>query len=84
MARSRRPWGSVRSLASGRYQARYLDPDTRRMTPAPQTFTTKRRADRWLATKRTELDAATAVDDKADNRPLREWSPGLLAGNAKP
>ena len=76
MARSRRQWGSVRSLASGRYQARYLDPDTRRMTPAPQTFTTKSRADRWLATKRTELDAGTAVDDKAGNQPLREWWPG--------
>ena len=76
MARSRRQWGSVRSLASGRYQARYLDPDTRRMTPAPQTFATKSRADRWLATKRTELDAGSGVDDKADNQPLREWWPG--------
>jgi integrase len=76
MARSRRQWGSVRSLASGRYQARYLDPDTSRMVPAPQTFATKSRADRWLATKRTELDAGTAVDDKAGNQPLREWWPG--------
>ena len=76
MARSRRQWGSVRSLASGRYQARYIDPDTNRMTPAPQTFATKSRADRWLATKRTELDAGSGVDDKADNQPLREWWPG--------
>jgi Phage integrase family/Phage integrase, N-terminal SAM-like domain len=76
VARSRRQWGSVRSLASGRYQARYLDPDTRRMTPAPQTFATKTRADRWLATKRTELDAGTAVDDKAGHQPLRDWWPG--------
>ena len=76
MARSRRQWGSVRSLASGRYQARYLDPDTSRMVPAPQTFATKSGADRWLATKRTELDAGTAVDDKAGNQPLREWWPG--------
>ena len=75
MARSRRQWGSVRSLASGRYQARYFDPDTRRMMPAPQTFATKDAADRWLAVKRTELDAGTAVDDKAGNRPLREWWP---------
>ncbi len=76
MARSRRQWGSVRSLASGRYQARYFDPDTRRMVPAPQTFATKGAADRWLAVKRTELDAGTAVDEKAGNRPLREWWPG--------
>ena len=64
MARSRRQWGSVRSLASGRYQARYFDPDTRGMVPAPQTFATKGAADRWLAVKRTELDAGTAVDEK--------------------
>ena len=76
MARSRRQWGSIRSLASGRYQARYFDPDTRREVPAPQTFATKGAADRWLAAKRTELDAGTAVDDKAGNRPLREWWPG--------
>jgi hypothetical protein len=76
MARSRRQWGSVRSLASGRYQARYFDPDTRRMVPAPQTFATKGGADRWLGAKRTELDAGTAVDDKAGNRPLRVWWPG--------
>jgi integrase len=76
VARSRRPWGSVRSLESGRYQARYLDPDTLRMTPAPQTFATKRGADRWLAAKRTDLDTGTSVDDKAGNRPLREWWPG--------
>jgi integrase len=76
MARSRRQWGSVRSLASGRYQARYFDPDTRRMVPAPQTFTAKGAADRWLAVKRTELDAGSGVDDKAGNRPLREWWPG--------
>ena len=58
------PVGSVRSLASGRYQARYFDPDTRGMVPAPQTFATKGAADKWLAVKRTELDAGTAVDEK--------------------
>jgi hypothetical protein len=72
VARSRRQWGSVRSMASGRYQARYLDPDTRRKVPAPQTFATKGGADRWLAAKRTELHSGTAVDDKAGNRRLRE------------
>jgi hypothetical protein len=73
VARSRRQWGSVRSLASGRYQARCFDPDTRGMVPAPLTFATKGAADKWLAVKRTELDAGTAVDEKTGNRPLREW-----------
>ena len=77
------PVGSVRSLASGRYQARYFDPDTRRMVPAPQTFATKGAADRWLAVKRTELDAGTAVDEKTGNRPLREWWPGYWRSTQK-
>jgi hypothetical protein len=29
-----RQWGSDRSLASARYQARYVDPDTRQMSAA--------------------------------------------------
>ena len=41
MARARGQRRSIRSLASGRYQARYFDPDTRRMVPASQTFTTR-------------------------------------------
>ena len=75
MARSRRSWGAIRKLASGRFQARYPDPDTGQLTPAPETFASKTAADRWLAKKRTELDAGTAVDDRTGNRPLAEWWP---------
>ena len=67
MARSRRSWGSVRKFPSGRYQARYLDPDTRRMVSAPETFASKTAADRWLAKKRAEIDAGAAIDDRAGN-----------------
>ena len=74
MARSRRSWGSVRRFASGRYQARYFDPDTRRLTPAPDTFATKGAADRWLNRKRAELDAGMAIDERrAANRYLSGW-----------
>jgi integrase len=75
MAGTRRGWGSVRKFPSGRWQARYLDPETHRMVPAPQTFSSKTAADRWLAKKRTELDAGTAVDDRTGKRPLRDWWP---------
>jgi integrase len=66
----------VRRFRSGRYQARYLDPDTRRLTPAPMTFATKGAADRWLARKRSELDAGTAIDEKAGSEPLSHWWSG--------
>jgi integrase len=75
MARSRRSWGAIRKLQSGRFQARYPEPDSGELTPAPETFATKGAADRWLAKKRTELDAGTAVDDRTGGRPLREWWP---------
>jgi integrase len=76
VARGKRGWGSVRRFPSGRYQARYLDPDTHRLTPAPMTFATKGAADRWLARKRADLDAGTAVDEKAGLKPLSDWWPG--------
>lgn len=74
----RRSWGAVRRLPSGRYQAQWPHPDTRTLTPAPQTFPTKITAVRWLDAKRTDLDRGLAIDDRAGNRPLREWWPGYL------
>lgn len=51
----RRRFGHVRGLPSGRYQARYADPDGRRtptgqpiMHNAPTTFDTQQDADAWL------------------------------------
>ena len=75
-ARSRRSWGSVRALGSGRFQARYPDPDTGRLLPAPGTFATRTDADRWLAARRTDLARRVDLDDRAATRPLREWWPG--------
>jgi hypothetical protein len=66
----------VRRFPSGRCQARYLDPETHRFTPPPQTFATKGAADRWLNRKRAELDAGTAIDEKAGSEPLSHWWPG--------
>ena len=47
----KRAIGSIRRLASGRYQARYTGPDLR-MHPAPQTFLTRIDAEAWLAAER--------------------------------
>lgn len=50
---SRRRFGRVRRLPSGRYQVRYRGPDGVDR-PAPSTFATKTDAERWLA--RTEVE----------------------------
>ncbi|OAB87934.1 hypothetical protein AWH69_07905 [Janibacter melonis] len=54
-SRARRAsFGSTRQLASGRWQARYLDSDGTRRS-APRTFATARDAEDWLATSRADL-----------------------------
>jgi integrase len=78
MARTRRSWGALRELPSGRWQARYPDADTGRLTPADQTFASKTAADRWLNRKRAELDAGIGVDDRAGKQPLADLWPAYV------
>ena len=47
MTATRRSWGALRKLPSGRWQASYRDPDLHRLAPAPETFSSKTAADRW-------------------------------------
>jgi integrase len=55
MMPSRRRFGRIRRLPSGRYQARYRGPDGVDR-PAPSTFATKTEAERWLARIEVEID----------------------------
>jgi integrase len=51
---TRRSYGAMRRLPSGRYQASHVGPDGHRH-PAPDTFATKGDADAWLAAQRTDI-----------------------------
>ncbi|MFJ3667761.1 tyrosine-type recombinase/integrase [Streptomyces sp. NPDC090106] len=51
----RREFGTVRKLASGRWQARYIGPDGERYT-APETFETKSDAQDWLNLVRADIE----------------------------
>ncbi|MFE4589010.1 tyrosine-type recombinase/integrase [Streptomyces laurentii] len=55
----RRRFGTVRQLASGRWQARYRDPLSGETKSAPQTFATKTDADVWLTTIEAEIIRGT-------------------------
>lgn len=55
MARSRRSFGRIRKLPSGRYQAAYLGPDYKVHT-AKETFGAKVDAEAWLTDRRREID----------------------------
>lgn len=52
---SSRPFGNIRKLSSGRYQARYYH--LGKQVPADSTFATKADARTWLASIETELSA---------------------------
>lgn len=64
MAGGRREWGRIRQLSSGRWQARYPDPDGR-LRPAPDTFGTRKEAAAWLADKQSEIARSDWIDPDA-------------------
>lgn len=58
MMTTKRSFGSVRKLKSGRYQARYTAPGGRTIA-APRTFAAKVHAEAWLVDRLREIDAGT-------------------------
>jgi integrase len=54
MARSKRSFGGIRELPSGRFQANYTGPDTR-IYKADRTFLTRLDAEAWLTDRHREI-----------------------------
>ncbi len=74
--RSRRQFGSVEKLPSGRYRARYrYDGD---WLSAARTFTTKADANAWLAGAETDLGRGTWVDPQPGKESLQSYAEGWL------
>lgn len=74
-----RGWGHIRKLPSGRYQASYVYELVRHN--APMTFSTKPRAEGWLADERKliELDTWTSPASRAAARTARVITVGEYA-----
>jgi len=70
---SRRRFGAVRRLPSGRFQVRYPLPNGRILT-APSTFTTKTAAGRFLTTVEADLLRGITPAEPAPPVPLQEWA----------
>jgi integrase len=68
----RRRFGRVRQLPSGRWQARYPGPDGV-LRNAPDTFVTKREAERWLSAAETDIGRRDWADPEAGMVPLGEY-----------
>lgn len=73
----RRQFGSIRRLASGRWQARY--PVTyNRLASAPRTFKTKADAAHWLSTVEADRSRGAWVDPSAGKVALADYARGWL------
>jgi integrase len=73
----RQPWGSVRKLPSGRFQARYRVDGV--LHNAPNTFTAEQDADAFLAEVRGTLERGTWVNPAAGKITLQEYATRWLA-----
>ncbi len=71
---NRRNYGTVRRLPSGRWQARFYDPNTGEQVPARTTFPTKADAVRWLTMTETDKLRGTWRDPALGEIALRDWA----------
>lgn len=67
-----RPFGNIRKLQSGRYQARYTGPDGRQHS-GPHTFDTKTDARLWLSEQEVAIRRGQWTDPKAGDITLRSY-----------
>jgi len=74
----KRRFGRIRRLPSGRYQARYRDPEGIDR-PAPYTFANKTDADRWLTQVDAEIIKGTWRDPDRGRIKLDEYLPEWIS-----
>lgn len=77
--RSRRGFGSIEELPSGRFRVRYRPPGGGSAIAAPTTFRTRGDADRFLATVRADMVRGTYLDRRGGQVSLAEWTKQWLA-----
>ena len=82
---SRRDFGTVRQLPSGRWQARYRHPRTNELLVGPTTFKMKGDATRWLASVQREFERGTWIDPAWGTVTLRDYAiPWLVQRTLRP
>lgn len=74
--RSRRGFGRIEKVASGRYRAGYTGPDGR-LCRAPVTFDAKDDATAWLSSRRAEIEMQVWVSRIAARGNFRSRRPDL-------
>jgi len=77
---SRRQFGSIRKLESGRYQARYKDRGGFEHR-APTTFSSKAEANAWLAGVQADLERGEWIDPRRGRETFAWWAQEWTASN---
>src|SRR4051812_39978342 len=70
---SKRRFGRIRKLPSGRYQVRYLGPDGRDH-PAPMTFVGKREAERFLVLTESDIAKGRWIAPASGRVTVGQWA----------
>ena len=78
---TRRDFGTVRRLPSGRWQARYQTPAGDRVT-APETFPTRAAGAAYLAKVQTDMDRGDWLDPAAAKQTFAEYATAWLTDRA--
>ncbi len=79
---SRRRFGAVRKLPSGRWQVRFRQPTTGRYQAAPGTFATKTEAGRWLSMLEADMLRGVWIDRAQGEVGFKEVADRWLATKA--
>ncbi len=79
---SKRRFGMVRKLPSGRWQASFINPAGARQN-APHTFKTKTDANRWLALVEADISRGVWLDDRAASETLGNFARAVLRDSPK-
>ncbi len=74
---SRRKFGAIRRLPSGRWQVRYPGPRGE-LVPGPHTFPSKVEASRYLSAVETDMVRGQWVDSRGSSVQLRDYSVAWL------
>jgi integrase len=78
--KSRRRFGNVRKLPSGRFQASFIGPNGKRQY-ASNTFRTRTDADRWLVGVEADISRGAWLDDKLGRETFGEYASAYLRDN---
>ena len=70
---------AVKKLANGKWEASYRDP---RGKERVRTFATRRDADRWLATVKTDVARGDYIDPRLARSRFRDWADEWMATTA--